>query len=84
MPYQHYISQVPKEERPANLPQTPNKNCSSRSCEECNSSIKAWKVGIHAWYQRDLEISNETLKMANLGIAENSPTSPVKSPRKFA
>ena len=50
--YGRYISQVPKEERPAYLPKTPNKDSTDMSRREWDDSFKAWKLGINAWYQK--------------------------------
>ena len=79
--YKHYIAQIPKAERPDYLPRTPNKNDAMQQ-QQWDDSIKTWKLEIHAWYQRDLEIEEENSRLAALKLAEKSSKSPKKSPRK--
>ena len=50
--------------------------------QQWDDAIKYWKLDIHAWYQRDLEIEEENSRLAALKLDEKSSKSPKKSPRK--
>ena len=80
--YKRYISQIPKEKRSDYLPRTPNKNEKMKN-QQWNSCIKAWKLEIQTWYQRDLGIEQENLRLANLRQAEKATKSTEKLSQNF-
>ena len=80
--YEQYIVQVPKLERPYNLPNTPDKK-KNYSRRQWDGSIKAWKLQLNAWYDTKKETKDWEIDTKNPRISKNLTKSPKKSPQKF-